>query len=153
MTQIQKTNSTLKLILGSTSKYRKQLLEKSGLIFYTQKPPCDEDQVKDQLLAQKKTPLEIAEALSLAKLRSLQENLQTHDHALIDLSKNVIICADQLVSFNQNILGKTPSKEEAFHQIKKLQNQTHELITSVIIAQGLETVAQINHISKIDCRA
>ena len=37
-------------ILASSSSSRKTLLQNAGLSFFTEKPLCDEDYIKDQLL-------------------------------------------------------------------------------------------------------
>ncbi len=39
-----------KFILASNSASRKTLLNNAGLIFFTEKPLCDEEYIKDQLL-------------------------------------------------------------------------------------------------------
>ena len=39
-----------KFILASNSSSRKTLLKNAGLNFFTEKPLCDEDYIKDQLL-------------------------------------------------------------------------------------------------------
>ena len=39
-----------KFILASNSASRKMLLKNAGLSFFTEKPLCDEDYIKDQLL-------------------------------------------------------------------------------------------------------
>lgn len=44
-----------------------------------------------------------------------------------------IISSDTMVSFNNEQLGKPKDKEEAFEMIKKLQGNTHEIITAYSI--------------------
>ncbi len=53
-----------KLILGSTSIYRKELMLKLGIPFEAMKPTCDEDALKKNLLALNKSPLQVAESLA-----------------------------------------------------------------------------------------
>lgn len=127
-----------KLILGSTSVYRKELLQKLGIPFETRKPSCDEDTLKKQLSSQNKSPIEIAESLALAKALSLhQEN--THD---------VIIGADQLIDFDGRIIGKAKTLEKALEQLTAMSGHTHHLITSIAILHG-EKKWKLNHISKM----
>ena len=124
------------IILGSTSIYRKKLLEKTGLVFSTQKPSFDEESAKGQLLIQKKSPLEIAEALSRGKADSIKA------------PESLIIAGDQLVQFNGEILGKAGNFENAFLQLKKLNGQTHELITAITIKTSEKTL-HLNHLTKL----
>ncbi len=125
-----------KIILASTSKYRKQLLEKTGLAFTTEKPSYDEEKVKYQMLLDRRTPLEIAEALSKGKALSINAN------------DRLIIAGDQLVHFNHGILGKAGTFEKAFNQLKQLNGQKHELITAVTIRTETE-VLHLNHITQM----
>lgn len=123
-----------KLILGSTSIYRKELLTKLGISFECLKPDCDEDFLKNTLLKQQKSPIEIAEALSWAKAESLQKN---------DIT---IIAGDQLVDFNGKIIGKAKTFEKALEQLNQMNGKSHQLITAVVILHN-EKRLNLNHIS------
>jgi septum formation protein len=113
------------LILASTSIYRKQLLEKIGLAFKSIKPEFDEEPAKNLALLQKKSPIEIAELLSKAKAQSLLPSLQSPEQ--------IIIAGDQLVSFNEKILGKSHNFEKAFEQLSDMNGKSHQLITAVTL--------------------
>lgn len=126
----------MQLILGSTSIYRKELMLKMGIPFVTMKPTCDEDILKSALLAQKKSPIEIAESLAYAKAASLNK----------EFKDAVIIGGDQLVSFEGKIIGKSKTKEKAIEQLTALAGQTHQLITSIALLKGEEKWI-LNHIS------
>ena len=60
-----------KIILGSTSPYRRQLLERLGLRFKTQAPSCDEAVIKGELAEQALSPSELAVVLARAKCDSI----------------------------------------------------------------------------------
>ena len=111
-----------KLILGSTSKYRKELLERLAIPFDIEAPKIDEDSEKDLALS----PLQLAEKLAFLKAQSLKG------------PNKVIIGGDQLVSFEGEILGKAGTVENAFQQIKKMQGKTHQLITTICVFDGDE---------------
>lgn len=115
----------MSLILASTSPYRKQLLAKLGLDFKCVKPELDEEELKDSLLKQNHSPLQIAESLSKAKCKAVYKQL--NDPQL------VIIAGDQLVSFDNSILGKPHTADGAVSQLKQLNGQKHQLITAVSI--------------------
>lgn len=127
-----------KLILGSTSVYRKELMLKLGIPFDTMKPSCDEDTLKKGLLAQNKSPLEVAEGLALAKAASLNKEFK---HA-------VVIGGDQLVDFDGHIIGKSKTIEKAKEQLQSMSGRTHNLITSIAILHE-EQKWTLNHISKM----
>ncbi len=109
----------MQICLASTSKYRQELLTRLGLKFEAKKPVFDEDQEKHNLLDQ--TPEKIAQFLAHGKAASLHTENQ------------LTIGSDQLVSFQNQILGKTPTKELAFEQLQSLQGKKHELITAVCV--------------------
>lgn len=109
-----------RLILGSTSVYRKHLLEKLKIPFEVIRPGCDEDAIKLQLEKANVQKLDWAVRLSEAKAESIKES-------------GLIITSDQTVCFENAILGKPKSFDSAFQQLKKMQGQIHLLITAVTI--------------------
>lgn len=128
----------MKFILASTSVYRRQQIEKIGLIFDYLKPEIDEDVIKAKLLNEKQTPLQIAERLSYAKGLSIADKLNRNDTWLV-------LSGDQVVSFNNQCLGKPNDLAGGMQQLMKLQGQAHELITSVSLFSnsGVENYTQI----------
>lgn len=124
------------LILGSTSIYRAELLQKAGIAFTAVKPTFDEDTAKAELVKNHKSPLEIAEALSIGKAKS------------IDATNKTVIAGDQLVQFKNQILGKSKTFEKAFEQIKMLNGNTHQLITAVTICSGQKQF-HLNHVTEL----
>lgn len=124
------------LILASTSKYRAELIQKMHIPFICQKPNIDEEALKNICLNEKKSPVEIADYLSQEKTKSI-------------FKKNtVVVGGDQLVSHNNNILGKPYNFDNAFLQLKILNNSWHDLITAVTVMTDEKTF-HINHITKL----
>lgn len=132
-----------RLVLASTSPYRLELLAKTGLPFEAARPLCDENTAKKKLSDQRKTPLEVAEALSKLKVQSLI------DHP--DYQNATVIGGDQLVHFEGEVYGKPHTAEQAVQQLEKLQGAVHELITAVTI-QTLDKVYHLNHITTLSMR-
>lgn len=128
----------MKLILASTSKYRAELIARLGLRFECQKPLINEEHIKDLLLTEKATPLEIAETLSREK------GLSIHRFSPTD----TVISGDQLVQFNGQIIGKPYTKEKAFQQLMSFQGHTHELITATTLIINSEVIHH-NSIAKM----
>lgn len=107
------------LILASTSPFRKQQLTELEIPFRAIGPLFDEENFKSKIL----TANELVTALAYKKAKSLQAS---HPHSLI-------LGADQLVSFNGEILGKAGSAETAIQQLLKISNQTHQLLTAICL--------------------
>lgn len=111
-----------RIVLGSTSPYRKALMEKLGIAFEVAKPKLDEESAKLFLEKENLTPLQMAQELARLKAESLRdENL-------------LIIGGDQLVQCEGKILGKPHTVEKAIEQLASMKNKTHEIITAVCVS-------------------
>lgn len=131
----------MKIILASSSIYRKQLLDKMGLFYECAKPPLDEDLLKNELIQKKYTAVKIAETLSQAKGQSvLAQHTETSDL--------LIISSDQLVCFENRILGKPGTFEKAKEQLLLLNNKNHQLITAVSLNLNGRIIHK-NHITNL----
>ncbi|MCR9205212.1 MAG: Maf family protein [Halobacteriovoraceae bacterium] len=108
-----------KILLASTSPYRAALLERLCLSFDTQNSNVDEDSFKAQI----SDPKKLTETLAKEKARSV---LEKNPSALV-------IGGDQVSLFNNEVLGKPGTPENAVEQLLKLQGNTHELVTSTCI--------------------
>ncbi len=113
-----------KIILASTSPYRKNLLKKLAIQFEAHKPLFDEDHYASTQRPVSPNPSQWAQTLASLKAESLAGPGLT------------VIGADQLVSFQGQILGKPKTRKNAILQLEKMQNQTHELITAVCVLDG-----------------
>ena len=121
-------NMNAKLILASTSIYRKQLLQRLNIPFETIKPSFDEEIYKNK----GRGGAELSLFLAVGKAKSvLQQNA-------------CVIGSDQVVSFEGKILGKSHTPVKAFEQIKSMQGKTHQLITSTCLIFNNEEVAWTN---------
>lgn len=122
-----KINRMKKIILASTSVYRKQQLERLHICFETAAPNVDENSLKAKGLDH----IELSRELSRRKARNIS-------HANSDA---IVIGGDQVASFNQIILSKPKTREKAFDQLKLLAGKEHRLISSLaIIAENQEFV-------------
>lgn len=105
-----------KLVLASTSVYRRELLERLGLAFECMSPEVDEEQIQSSGLP----PLEISRQLSIEKASALKAS---QPDALI-------IGGDQVLEFKGKCFGKPLNFENSLQQLKELQGQIHFLHTS-----------------------
>ena len=114
------SQSAARIVLASTSPYRKALLERLGPPFRCRSPLIDEDALKDPALA----PRKLACYLARAKGESLSDS---------EPSSSIIIGGDQLVSAGGKILGKPGSRLAAIEQLRSLSGRTHDLLTAVAV--------------------
>ena len=115
---LKKLSEKYNVILGSASPRRKELLSDIGLIFSIQTTE------KEETFSHSLKEEEIAEFLARQKSKFLSENLQQN---------NLLITADTIVSFNNEILNKPKNKEDAFKTLNKLSGNTHKVITGVCL--------------------
>ena len=102
---LKKLSEQYNIILGSASPRRKELLSDLGLRFSIQTTDKEESfccSLKEE---------EIAKFLAKQKSEFISENLQQND---------LLITADTIVSFNNELLNKPKNKEEAFETLNNL---------------------------------
>lgn len=101
------SGAALKLVLASTSTYRKKLLERLGLPFTVAAPNVDE------------TPLPGESAVELVRrlARSKAEVVAQRS------TKSLVVGSDQLAVCGRDALGKPGSGERAIAQLKSLSGQ------------------------------
>jgi len=109
----------MKLILASTSPYRAAQLRRLGLAFDICDPQVDETQFKQAGFS----PEILAETLAMEKAKGVYQ--QNPDA--------IVIGGDQLVSFEERILGKPGTAERALEQLMSMQGKTHLLITAIAV--------------------
>ncbi len=116
----------MKLILASKSGVRKKILDKHNVDNEVIVSNVDEDEVKQSLLAEKADPLLISK--NLAEIKSIKVSNKNPDR--------YVLGADSVISLNKELINKPNSRKEAFEILKKLNNSTHYLISSVCIAKN-----------------
>ena len=115
---LKKLSEQYNIILGSASPRRKELLSEIGLRFSIQ--TTDKEETFSTTIKEE----EIAEFLAKQKSEFLSGNLQQND---------LLITADTIVSFKNELLNKPKNKEEAFKTLNKLSDNTHKVITGVCL--------------------
>ena len=109
-------NSNYKIILGSASSRRKELLEMTGIVFKVNSIPVSED-FPEYLKAE-----EIAEFIVNNKANAFQKIIEENQ---------IIIVADTLVWFRNKCWGKPKDKTEAKSMLNLFSGNSHDVITSV----------------------
>jgi len=107
------------LILGSTSKYRKDLLSQLGWPCEAVAPGVDEEKIK----AKGQSPLELVQELSQLKARAVA----------VRYPSACVIGSDQVCTLDGKIFDKPGTLDLAASQLSLLQGKKHQLLTSVTI--------------------
>ena len=97
-----------KIVLGSTSIYRAQLLDRLGLDYVTARPDTDESPLAGE------SPAATALRLAIAKAQSLENKFPDA----------LVIGADQVADQNGIAIGKPGSKKRALEQLQNMSGQT-----------------------------
>lgn len=112
------TNDTAPtLVLGSTSPFRREILQKLGLPFETAAPDIDESAKENE------TPEQLVARLAEAKAR---EVAKAFPNALI-------IGSDQVAVNEGNILGKPHTHERAIEQLQNASGKTIRFLTGLCL--------------------
>lgn len=115
------------LVLGSTSRYRRELLQRLGLPFTVAAPAVDETPLPGE------TPRALALRLALAKAHAVATQ---HPDALV-------IGSDQVADLHGQPLGKPGTHERASAQLQRMSDETVIFQTAVAVvcaATGFEQV-------------
>lgn len=107
----------MQLVLGSTSPFRRQLLEKLELPFLTDSPDIDESVRPDE------TPSQLVERLALEKAREVGRR---HDNALI-------IGSDQVACIDDRVLGKPGDRTGAVRQLTAASGRSVKFLTGLCL--------------------
>jgi septum formation protein len=119
-----------KILLASTSVYRKELLARLGLAFDCIAPNVDELPYQQKILDPKELALTLAHAKAQAVATQFPEA--------------IVIGSDQVACLGDEIFGKAGSNENAFLQLKKLSGKTHQLLTAFCVMSKEATLTKIN---------
>ncbi len=111
---------TLRLILGSASPRRRELLAQIGLVPHDVRPTdIDETPLKGEL------PRPYCARIARAKAEATPAE-----------TEDVVLCADTTVALGRRILGKPADAGEAAQFLIALGGRRHRVITSVVVRRG-----------------
>lgn len=134
-----------KIILGSGSPRRKELLSQIGVPFEVR--VSEKEEIYTQTI-----PKEIVKELALMKA----ENVASE----IPAKSTIVIGADTVVVHQDQILGKPKDEQDAFRMIQSLQGDVHQVYTGVaildfdgngektVISHAVETRVSVNPMSE-----
>ncbi|HID49198.1 MAG TPA: septum formation inhibitor Maf [Chromatiales bacterium] len=107
----------MKLVLASTSPYRKAILDKLGLPFEVRAPVVEETPRENE------SPAELVERLAIAKARDIAEQLD----------EGLVIGSDQVAVIDDRVLGKPGSHENAVRQLRQAAGRRVTFLTGLAL--------------------
>jgi len=131
----------LRLILGSASPRRKELLAQLGLVpDAVRAPDIDEDPHPGEL------PRPYCARMAREKAAAVSAS-----------ADEVVLCADTTVALGRRILGKPANAGEAAEFLVKLSGRRHRVITAVAVKRGtriwervVETTVKVKQLSDVE---
>ena len=116
-----------RLILASTSRYRRELLERLRLPFEAMSPETDETPLPGE------APAQLAERLALAKARALATRFPDA----------VVIGADQVADVDGHAIGKPGTHARAVEQLRAMSGRTIVFQTALAVVHAAIGFAQV----------
>ena len=116
-----------KIILASTSPYRRELLSRLGLPFEVSNPDTDESRLPGE------APEAMALRLSESKARAVAEAFPG----------SLIIGSDQVATVDGKIYGKPGTHERAVAQLKELSGKTVNFFTGLCLLDSASGEAEV----------
>jgi septum formation protein len=110
-------------ILASNSSSRKMLLKNVGLSFFVEKPLCDEDYIKNQLLKKSINKKKLPKLLAEAKALSVSKKN----------TKNLVVGSDTIILFKNKIINKAKTIDEAKKKLQELSGKKHQIISGASV--------------------
>lgn len=120
MTRTPQLSSSPRLVLASTSQYRRQLLERFGQRFTVAAPDVDETALPGEM------PVDLVARLARAKAEAV-----AHRHP-----NSIVIGSDQVALFGREIIGKPGNPERCIEQLKAFSGQRLSFHTAVHVIQS-----------------
>lgn len=120
----------MKLILGSSSPFRRELLDRLGLDYECDSPEIDESPLDGE------TAEQLVVRLAVAKARAVAER---HHDALI-------IGSDQVAVLGEQILGKPGTHDKAVEQLKNASGQFVSFQTGLCLYDSRNDTAQVERV-------
>lgn len=111
-----------RVILASQSPRRKQLLEQAGITFEIKVVATEETFPEGMPIAE--VPVHIARQKAEAV-------------AALCTPEDIVLTADTVVVLDETIIGKPADREDAIRILTALSGRTHQVITGVVIKQGI----------------
>ena len=118
----------MRLILGSASPRRRELLAQLGIVPDAILPPdIDEDPRRAEL------PRPYALRIALEKVQAVQAD-----------DGDIVLCADTTVALGRRIIGKPADAGQAAEFLTALAGRRHQVITAVAVRRGAQVWSRVS---------
>ena len=114
------------IILASKSGVRKKILENNKIACRVEPSNVDEDSIKESLLKEKSTPINISKNLAELKANKISQKF----------INEIVLGADSIIDLEGEVISKPNNRAEALEILQKLNGKTHHLVSSVCISRG-----------------
>lgn len=136
------------IILASASPRRKELLEQIGIDF-------DICPAKGEEVITKKIPHEVVQELASQKAKEVASMVKTYEASheeLMTPQDIMVIGADTIVAYEEQILGKPKDEADAFRMLSLLSGNTHSVYTgvSIVLLGASGKVGELTFFEKTD---
>jgi septum formation protein len=121
---------TPKLVLASSSPFRRMLMENAGLVFEAHAAQIDERAIEARLEKSGATPDEVALVLAEAKANDVSRRF----------SGALIIGSDQTMSLGPQVFHKPKDMADAANHLRVLAGKTHRLNSAIAIVRNEEVL-------------
>ena len=115
-----------RIILASKSKVRKEILDNNNIPNNVIPSNVDEEIIKESLIKAEATPEIISK--NLAELKANKISISEQD--------KLVLGADSVIDLKGELISKPDNREEAFNILRKLNGETHYLISSVCLSKN-----------------
>ncbi len=115
-----------KIVLASSSKVRKKILDENGINSKVVPSNLDENNAKVEMLKKKESPETISVYLAEQKANKVS----------LKFNNEYVLGADSVIDINGELISKPNNREHALKILKKLNGKTHHLISSVCISKN-----------------
>ena len=130
------------ITLASTSQSRRALLTNAGLSITCVSPKVDEASVKSSLLAEGRSPRDIADAL--AELKALKISRQV---------PGFVIGADQTLDIDGDLVDKAETIDHLRSILQNLRGKPHLLHSAVVIADNGQVIWRVVKTARLVMRS
>lgn len=136
------------IILASASPRRKELLEQIGISF-------DICPAKGEEIITKEVPHEVVEELASQKAKEVAGMVKAYEASheeLMTPQDIMVIGADTIVAYENQILGKPKDEADAFRMLSMLAGNTHSVYTgvSIVLLGASGKVGELTFYEKTD---
>jgi septum formation protein len=127
------------IYLASQSPRRQELLRQMGVRFELLLPGPEEDAEALEAERLGEAPARYVQRVTQAKLRAAMQRLQDRG-----LAPAPVLCADTTVALGGQVLGKPRDARHALAMLRRLNGQTHEVLTALAIGHASQRLAGLS---------